>query len=134
MIIAYSSFRKSYLAVVLGFSVFISCRTAEKIPEARIKPLSSVRLYKNAEENSFDYQQFRINKINIQLINNENKTSFRASIHAVKDSSVLVSITKLNILLARVQLTPDSIKYVNYFEKVFYSGEYGPIQNLLKGS
>jgi hypothetical protein len=131
MIIEYSLSRKTNLIVILGLSILISCRTAEKIPEARIKPLSSVRLYKNAEENSFDYKQFRINKINIQLINNENKTSFRASIHAVKDTSVLVSITKLNILLARVQLTPDSIKYVNYFEKVYYSGDYGPIRNLL---
>jgi hypothetical protein len=122
---------KAHLAVVLVLSFLISCRTVEKIPVAKIKPIGSIRLYKNAEANSFDYQQFRINRINIQLNKNENRTSFRASIHALKDKSVLISITKLNILLARVMLTPDSVFYVNYFEKVYYRGDYEPIRNLL---
>lgn len=127
----YFSSWKAYLIIVLISGFLISCRTAEKIPEVRIKPISSLRLYKNAEENTFDYQKFNIGRINIQFKKNENRTSFRASIRAVKDKSVLISITKLNILLAKVMVTPDSIVYVNYLEKNYYSGDYEPIRYIL---
>jgi hypothetical protein len=113
------------------FGFLYSCKTPERIPEVRLKPMNAVKLYKKAEDNTFDYSQFNIRKVNIQYDNGRNKTSFRASVTALKDQSVMVSITKLNILLARVSLSPDSITYINYFDKSYYRGLYEPVCNLL---
>ncbi len=119
----------STLLLVFGF--IYSCKTPEKITEARLRPVSAVKLYKKAEENTFDYQHFSIKRVNIQVDNGKSRTSFRAGVTAVKDSLVLVSVTKLNILLARVLLSPDSVTYVNYFDKTYYSGGYEPICDLV---
>jgi len=119
----------STLLLVFGF--IYSCKTPEKITETRLRPMSAVKLYKKAEENTFDYQHFSIKRVNIQVDNGKSRTSFRAGVTAVKDSLVLVSVTKLNILLARVLLSPDSVTYVNYFDKTYYSGGYEPICDLV---
>jgi hypothetical protein len=121
-----------HIAVILIVGFFISCKTTEKIPEVKLKPMTAVRLYKKAEDNTFDYRQFQIKRINIQFDNGKIKASFKASVHAVKDQAVLLSVTKLNILFARVMLTPDSIVYVNYFNKSFYKGDYETVGNLLE--
>jgi hypothetical protein len=93
--------------------------------------MSAVRLYKKAVDNTFDYKHFNIKKINIQFDNGNTGASFRASVTAVKDTAVQISITKLNILLARVLLTPDSVTYVNYFDKTYFRGNYEPVSELL---
>ncbi len=120
-----------FLSVVLVFGLLVSCRTTEKIPVTKLRPMNSIRLYKKAEENTFDYHYFNIKKINIQYEKGEARTSFRAGFQAVKDSSILISITKLNFLFARVMLTPDSIFYINYYDKTYYTGDYAPVNNLL---
>jgi hypothetical protein len=120
-----------HCVALLIFGFLYSCKTPERIPEVRLKPMNAVKLYKKAKDNTFDYSQFNIRKVNIQYDNGRNKTSLRASVTALKDQAVIVSITKLNILLARVKLSPDSITYINYFDKSYFKGLYEPVCNLL---
>jgi hypothetical protein len=120
-----------HCVALLIFGFLYSCKTPERIPEVRLKPMNAVKLYKKAEDNTFDYSHFNIRKVNIQYDNGRNKTSFRASVVALKDKAVMLSITKLNILLAKVMLSPDSIIYINYFDKSYYRGLYEPVCNLL---
>lgn len=117
--------------LILVFSAFFSCKTAEKIPGEKLRPITPVRLYRNAAENMFDYKQFAIKRINIQFDNGKSKTSFRAGIQAWKDESVILSISKLNILIAKIMMTPDSVVFVNYFDKSYFTGDYQPISDLL---
>ena len=119
----------STLLLIFGF--LYSCKTTEKVTDVRLRPMNPIKLFRKAEENTFDYNQFSIKRINIQVDNGKSKTSFRAGLSAVKDSMVLVSVTKLNILLARIFITPDSVTYVNYFDKSYYKGDYEPVNNLL---
>jgi hypothetical protein len=121
-----------FLAVILILCISFSCKTPEKIPEMKLRQMSAVRLYKKAKDNTFDYRHFQIKRINIQFDNGKTRTTFRASVSAQKNQAVLLSVTKLGILLVRVMLTPDSILYVNYFDKSFYHGDYAPINNLLQ--
>ncbi len=118
-----------FLVLILSF--LNSCKTAEKVTGEKLRPITSVRLYRNAAENMFDYKQFQIKRINIQFDNGKTRTSFKAAIQAWKDESVICSITKLNILVARIMVTPDSVVYVNYFDKSYYAGNYQPISDLL---
>ncbi|HCE58339.1 MAG TPA: hypothetical protein DER09_11040, partial [Prolixibacteraceae bacterium] len=45
------------------------------------------------------------------------RASFRISLKAIRDEKILASITKLNIPVGRVLLTPDSVIYVNYIDR-----------------
>jgi hypothetical protein len=111
--------------------MLVSCKTTEKVVIPKPRPMSSLRLYKKAEDNTFDFQRFNIRRVNVQVEKGESRASFRAGIQAVKDSVVLISVSKMNILLARVKLTPDSVSYVNYLNKTYYSGDYEPVSDLL---
>jgi hypothetical protein len=119
------------LSAVILLTALVSCKTTEKIVAPKPRPMSSVRLYKKAEDNTFDYQHFNIKRVNVQVEKGESKTSFRAGVQAVKDSAVLISVSKMNILLARVKFTSDSVFYVNYLNKSYYSGNYDPVSDLL---
>jgi hypothetical protein len=60
-----------------------------------------------------------------------NNTSFRASIKAIRNEKILASISKLNIPVGRILLTPDSITYVNYLDKNYFEGDYSFLSSLL---
>ncbi len=118
------------LLVLLVAGFLFSCKTTEKMPRELIRPMSAVRLYHKAEENSFDYNRFAVKRMTIQFDNGTTRTSFRAGLQAIRDTSVIFSMSKLNILFAKVLLTPDSVVYVNYFEKNYFAGNYGSFRKM----
>lgn len=107
-----------------------SCKTTEKIPEARLKPMSPARILKNVSESAFDYAYFSVRRVNVVIDDGESKTSFRAGLQAIKDREIQISVTKFNIPLGRISLTPDSILFVNYIERSYISDDYKALSNL----
>ena len=118
----------AFLISVLGFS---SCKTTREIPTENIKPIGTAKLLKNVEDNSLVYQSFSISRINCQFSGNQSKTSFKISLKAIKDEKILASITKLNIPVGRVLLTPDSVIYVNYIDRNYFVDDYSYLSNFL---
>jgi hypothetical protein len=125
--------KKSVLGIVclvlLGLS---SCKTARVItstPEA--KPISTGKLIRNIENNAFDYKHLSIKKISCQFDNGKTKTSFRASIFAEKDKRITIMLTKLNIPVGRLWLTPDSVKFINYLENTYFLDDYNYLSSVL---
>ncbi len=116
------------LIFLLGFS---SCKTSREIPSANIKPIGTARLLQKISENSLVYDNLSISRINCQFSGNQSKTSFKISLKAVKDEKILASITKLNIPVGRVLLTPDSVIYVNYLERNYFVDDYSFLSNFL---
>jgi len=117
-----------FLIIVLGFS---SCKTTREIPSANLKPMGTGKLLQNVAENSLVYESFSINRINCQYSTNQLKTSFKISIKTIKDNKILASITKLNIPVGRVLLTPDSVIYVNYIDRNYFVDDYSFLSNYL---
>jgi hypothetical protein len=111
----------AFLLIALGFS---SCKTTREITTTHLKPVGTAKLLKNIEENSLVYESLSISRINCQFSGNQSKTSFRISLKAIKDEKILGSITKLNIPVGRVLLTPDSVIYVNYIERNYFVDDY----------
>ncbi len=107
-----------------------SCKTTERIPEAKLKPMSPARILKNVSESAFDYAYFSVRRVNVVVDNGESKTSFRAGLLAIKDREIQISVTKFNIPLGRISLTPDSILFVNYIERNYISDDYKALSNL----
>jgi hypothetical protein len=116
------------LTIAVGFS---SCRTARDIPAERLKPVSAERLLKQVEQNAFDYNDLTIRRINVQFSNNGTRTSFRANLRASKDEMIMASFSKLNFPVGRILLTPDSVKYVNFFDRNYLLDDYNWLSNVL---
>lgn len=117
-----------FLIIALGFS---SCKTTREIPTANVKAIGTSKLLKKVSENSLDYESFSISRINCQFNSNQSKTSFRISLKTIKDNRILASITKLNIPVGRVLLTPDSVLYVNYMERNYFVDDYSFLSDFL---
>jgi hypothetical protein len=113
---------------VLGLS---SCKTSREITKVNVKPIGTVKLLKNVAENSLVYESLSISRINCQFNSEKSKASFKISLKAIKDRQILASITKLNIPVGRVLLTPDSVVYVNYIERNFFIDDYTFLSNFL---
>lgn len=89
------------------------------------------KLIRNIENNVFDYKHLSIKKINCQFDNGKTKASFRASIFAEKDKQIVVMLSKLNIQVGRLWLTPDSVKFINYLEKNYFLDDYSYLSSML---
>jgi hypothetical protein len=116
------------LVLITGFS---SCRTGRDIPSRRMKPMSAEKLLNQARQNAFEFDNLTIRRINVQFSDGEMRTSFRANLKAAKDEKILASVSKLNIPVGRILLTPDSVTYVNYIDKNYYEGDYSYISSML---
>ena len=124
----FNLFALLFLIIVFGFS---SCKTSREIPKLNIKPIGTNKLLKNIAENSLVYESLSISRINCQFNSNQTKTSFKISLKAIKDKQILAAISKLNIPVGRVLLTPDSVVYVNYIERNYFVDDYTFLSNFL---
>ena len=124
-------FRFPVIIVVLIILLFSSCRITREIPTVTAKPISTGKLLKRVEQNAFDYNYFTIKRINCQFSSDETNANFKVNLKALKDKKILVSISKLNIPVGRVLLTPDSVKYVNYLERNYFIDDYSYLSDFL---
>lgn len=110
----------SFLLLIWGSS----CRAPKELATVNVKPMPTGKLLKKIDQNAFDYEYLTIKRINCQYSGPESKTSFRINLKAKKDESMLVAISKLNIPVGRVLLTPDSVFYVNYIDHNYFIDDY----------
>ncbi len=123
--------QRPLLAILLFAIGFSSCKTTRKLPPVVAKPISTTKLLRNVEENAFDYDNFSVKRMNCQFSTNTTSTSFKVNLKAIRDQEILVSISKLNIPVGRVLLTPDSVKYVNYIDRNYFVDDYRYLSSVL---
>ena len=126
-----SSVRFQILTWVLLLFIVASCKAPKELARTEIKPMGTNRLLKKIEENAFDYDYLTIRRINCQFSSSQSKSSFRINLKAKRDEKILVSISKLNIPVGRVLLTPDSVVYVNYIDHNYFMDDYSFISDFL---
>lgn len=119
--------------IILIIVLFASCRSSRNVTRttgrANVMPVEE--LIGKIKTNSFGFTDFTIKRINCQYADNNGKTSFVASLKAEKDKKILISVTKLNIPVGRVLLTPDSVKYVNYIQQNYFTDDYSYLGQML---
>lgn len=116
--------------VFIGFSSCKTTRVATTSTEV-VKPIGTNKLIRNIENNAFDYKHLSIKRITCQFDNGKTKTSFKASIVAKKDKQIIVMLSKLNIPVGRLWLTPDSVKFINYLENNYFLDDYSYLSSML---
>ncbi len=119
------------IMLVVSVVMFSSCHTIRSLPKTEIKPISADRLLTRIEQNAFDYEYFTIRRINCQYAGNDTRVNFTATLRTQKDKVILIYVSKLNIPLVNIMLTPDSVKIVNYMEKQYFTDDYTGISNML---
>jgi len=112
-------------------TVFSSCRAPREIKTVNVKPIGAAKLLKSIENTGLTYDYLNIGRISCQFSNSQTRASFRISLKAIRDEKILASITKLNIPVGRVLLTPDSVIYVNYIDKNYFIDDYTYLSQFL---
>jgi len=116
------------LFIIFGLA---SCRTVKKIPAESIKPISTEKLLRRVGQNIFDYKELTIKRIQCSFISSDSNSSFQMNLKAKHNDKILISISKMNIPVGRVLLTPDSVTYVNYIERNYFVSDYSIFCNIL---
>lgn len=110
----------------------VSCKTTSKLPtDVKARQISTNKLLKKVDENAFEYEYLSIKSIRCNFTSNKSKAAFKISLKSKRDEKILVSIKKLNIPVASVLLTPDSVKFVSYIDRNYFTDDYSYLSSFL---
>uniref|UniRef100_UPI0032162898 DUF4292 domain-containing protein n=1 Tax=uncultured Draconibacterium sp. TaxID=1573823 RepID=UPI0032162898 len=126
-----SYFKLSVFALILFSFWLSSCKAPSELPRVEARPISTNRLLKKVEQNAFDFDNLSVKRIKCNYSSSASKATFKISLKAKKDEQILVSISKINIPVGRVLLTPDSVKYVNYIDRNYFVDDYSYLSSVL---
>lgn len=118
----------AFIIIVFGLS---SCKTTSEIPTVKARPISTNKLLKRVEQNAFDYEYLTIKSIRCNFTSSKSKASFKINLKTKRDEKILVTIRKINLPVASILLTPDSVIYVNYFDRNYFTDDYSYLSSFL---
>jgi hypothetical protein len=126
------------LFFLLAFSfIVISCRTTKKVTEAplpvKLKSDTVIAVFDSVMHHQFDFKWLSA-KADVEYIDKNNEsTSFDINLRMRKDSAIWISITPLlGIEVARVLVTPDSMRIIDRLNKTYMSRDFSFLDSMLK--
>lgn len=116
---------KYFLLFLLLCSLF-ACKSVKNVAKQREVPdIAEGRMLKNVETAELDYTTLYAKRIDVSIDLNGKRNSLKASLKVKRDSFVQMSLTApLGIEIARVLLTPDSVTFIDYFNKKYFQSDY----------
>jgi hypothetical protein len=118
--------------IVLALTIFFSsCRTTRQLPVFEVKPMVASKILKKVERETPVYTNYESKKISIDYDINNEKNSFSGQFKTKRNKSIILTIRKMSIPLGKALITPDSVVFVNYFDKSYLAGDFGEIKQLL---
>lgn len=133
------------LLLTLCFFVVISCKQRKHVQKTvtetviadtlngrcRLDFKSSKTLSNNIKENEFGFTWVNA-KANVETLIDGKEESFDIRVKIKKDSAILVSIQYLlGLEVAKILITKDTVKLVNYIQKNYFVGDFNYINDLL---
>ena len=126
--------------IIILLILVSSCKSSSKLIKdnqdlynSKYFKLSSInknKLLTNIEDNSFVYNSLFIKRMDISFFENEKNTRLKGYMMIQRDSFIQISLTApLGLEVARILLTPDSVKFVNSYNKKYFIGDYDYINN-----
>lgn len=108
-----------------------SCKSVKHVTEQRDIPgITEGKLFKNIYSNSLEYNTLYAKKVDISFDQNGKSINLKASLKIKRDSFIWVSVTiPLGIEVARILLTPDSIRFMDLFGKKYFAADYDYFYN-----
>jgi hypothetical protein len=97
----------------------------------RLDYKSAKTLSRHIKENEFQFTWVTA-KANVESVVDEKQEEFDIRVNMLKDSAMLVSIQYLlGLQVAKVLITRDSVKFVDYIHKTYFKGDFNYINDLL---
>ncbi|MDZ7742940.1 MAG: DUF4292 domain-containing protein [Bacteroidota bacterium] len=110
------------------------CKTSRSIIKKPIKEEGPEYLFDKLNDNELQFTWFSA-KINIDLVIDKKKTSFKGQVRIKKDSLIWVSFSPaLGIEVARLLISVDSVKYINRLNNTYFIGDYQFLNDFLETS
>lgn len=110
-----------------------SCSNTRRL--AKGKPLrhhSPGHLINENKDTEFQFEYIGM-KLNADVVNGEDESSFKATVRMKRDSIIWISISPaLGVEVVRMVITPDSVKYVSKVpgQKHYYTGDFSVITDV----
>ncbi len=134
-------FRKSFYlsSLLLAFTLLYSCKTRKASqtlpPVTEVKPMkgdSVDSLLLKLDQNGFNAQWMSA-KASVTTTDSTNETSFNITLRMHKDSVIWISVSPLlGIEVARVMITPDSVKVLDRLHSKYQTTTFEYINKLLQ--
>ncbi len=115
-----------YLILFIVVCCFISCKSVEKIAVRKDLPaITEGRLFKNIDTAQLEYNSLYSKKMDISISRNGKRDNLKGALKIRRDSFIWMSLTApLGIEVARVLLTPDSVKFIDSYKKRYFFTDY----------
>lgn len=116
----------NYILLLLFTCCVVSCKSVEKIVRrSEIPVITENRLLKNIDANELEYNTLYSKRMDVTAEKDGKSSSFRTSLRIQRDSFIWISVTApLGIEVGRVLLTPDSIKFIDSFNRKYFLSDY----------
>ena len=120
-----------YILFLISCLSVVSCRTTkdiatkERVIEKDVPSISENKLLKNIDNHELEYNTLFAKRIDASLSTDKGNNNFGVALRIQRDSFIQISVMgPLNIELARVLLTNDSVKFVDRHNKKYFIGNY----------
>ncbi|OFX79041.1 MAG: hypothetical protein A2X12_05825 [Bacteroidetes bacterium GWE2_29_8] len=127
---------KVLINIFLLAILLTSCKVERKLIKEPIKPKEEglTYVFDNLKNNELKFNTLNI-KFTATLTIDKKSNTFNGQIRMLKDSIIWMSITPaFGIEMARVLITPDTIKLINRLESQYFSGSFDFLNGLFKTS
>jgi hypothetical protein len=101
------------------------------LPVFEVKPMTASKVMRKIEREKPVYSNYESKKISIEYDINNESNSFSGQFKLKRNKSIILTIRKLSVPLGRGLLTPDSVIFVNFFDRSYLSGNFTDLKKLL---
>lgn len=118
----------SMLLIIFSWTILFSssCKLSEKTVKRNIVPKNSEELVDALKKNELTFNTLSA-KANV-VVSGENKISFKANFRIRKDSAIWIYFSYIGFSGARMLITTDSVKMINYKEENYFIGSFDMLQ------
>jgi len=127
--------RAGIYSLLLTIVVFmVSCRSERGLIKAPVKEVEPEYLTSKLEKHQLKFDSFKA-KFSIRYTKGSDKSNFKGNIRVKKDSMIWVSIAPvLGIEMARIIITPDSVKFIDRHNKSYFKADYDYVNRYLNSA
>ncbi len=123
-----TGFRKYFTGFLFVVLILGSCKS---LPIASVKNNDDFSQYLFKYYDSYNSEYFSAEQIDITVITDEAK-SIKAKVYIDKGDYIFINVVFFGFEIGRLEITPDSIKFINRVEKKYFFGEFGELSSLLQ--
>ncbi len=120
-----------HLKYLLVLSVlFSSCKTKKATTNTTIMSMSTKKIIKNHDSNSFDKKTIKA-RVKAKYQDKKTTQSLSIKLRIEKDKAIWMSGSYLGFPVAKVLITPDRVLFYEKLKKTYFDGDFSLLSNFL---